>query len=232
MKQADRLRRIRRFALELIGSFLNAAFEEIIGSSVNAFKRWPIVRLDDCCRRITDGTHLTPEFLQQGVPFIFVKNIKNAHIDFKTERFISQEVYNELSARCAVEEDDILYTIVGATYGQAALVGRFTKFAFQRHIAHLKPNPKTILPKFLVSVMQLPIVKAQADRWARGAAQPTINLKELKEFMIPVPPRPLQETFVGLVDRVERLRLVHREAQRQAEHLFQTLLHRAFTTGL
>ena len=41
------------------------------------------------------------------MPFIFVKNIKNAHIDFKTAKFISEEVHNELYARCPVEEDDI-----------------------------------------------------------------------------------------------------------------------------
>jgi type I restriction enzyme, S subunit len=120
-------------------------------------------------------------------------------------------------------------TIVGATYGQAAQVGAFTKFAFQRHIAHLKPNPTQVLPKVLVTMMQLPIVKTQADRWARGAAQPTINLKELKEFLIPVPPLSLQERFAAIVGRVERLRAVQREALRQAEHLFTSLLHSAFS---
>ncbi len=41
----------------------------------------------------------------------------------------------------------------------------------------------------------------------------------------------LQQQFAALVARHERLRAVQREALRQAEHLFQALLHRAFTTG-
>jgi len=228
LEEADRLRRIRRYALKITDTFLPAAFLELFGSPREAFKRWPVVRLADCCQRITDGTHLTPEFLHQGVPFIFVKNIANARIDFKTDKFISNDVHEKLYARCPVEEDDILYTIVGATYGQAAPVGAFTKFAFQRHIAHLKPNPRLVLPRVLVTMMQLPIVKTQADRWARGAAQPTINLKELKEFLIPVPPLSLQKRFAALVERVECLRAVQREALRQAEHLFAALLHHAF----
>jgi type I restriction enzyme S subunit len=57
-------------------------------------------------------------------------------------------------------------------------------------------------------------------------------LKELKEFLIPIPSLRLQDTFAGLVERVERLGMVHRESLRQAEHLFQTLLHRAFTSGI
>ena len=228
LEQADRLRRTRRFALELSNSFLPAAFASMFGSEAACLKRWPVARLDDCCHRITDGTHVTPEFLSAGVPFIFVKNIDNGSIDFRTDKFISDETHRQLYGRCPVEQGDVLYTIVGATYGQAVTVGDFRKFAFQRHIGHLKPDDQVVLPKFLAAVMQLPVVKTQADRWARGAAQPTINLKELKEFMIPVPPLPLQEQFAALVAQHERLRAVQRESLRQSEHLFQSLLHRAF----
>jgi len=44
-----------------------------------------------------------------------------------------------------------------------------------------------------------------------------------------VPPLPLQQEFTALVERVERLRAVQREALRHAEHLFAALLHRAFS---
>ena len=37
-----------------------------------------------------------------------------------------------------------------------------------------------------------------------------------------------QQQFARIVHKFERLRAQQREAQRQAEHLFQTLLHRAF----
>ncbi len=43
-----------------------------------------------------------------------------------------------------------------------------------------------------------------------------------------VPPLPLQEKFAQIVQKFERLRIQQQEAERQAEHLFQTLLHRAF----
>ncbi len=45
------------------------------------------------------------------------------------------------------------------------------------------------------------------------------------------PPLPLQEKFAVIVQRFERLRAQQREAERQAGHLFQTLLHRAFNAG-
>jgi type I restriction enzyme S subunit len=50
----------------------------------------------------------------------------------------------------------------------------------------------------------------------------------LAELNIPVPPLPLQQRFADLVRGHERLRAAERESLRQAEHLFQSLLHRAF----
>jgi type I restriction enzyme S subunit len=43
-----------------------------------------------------------------------------------------------------------------------------------------------------------------------------------------LPPLPLQQQFAHIVHEFERLRAQQREAERQVEHLFQALLHRAF----
>ncbi len=55
-----------------------------------------------------------------------------------------------------------------------------------------------------------------------------ITLGRLREMPVFVPPLPLQHKFSALVERVENLRTVQREALRQAEHLFASLLDRAF----
>lgn len=229
LEQADRLRRTRRYTLDLSDTFLPATFRRMFGDDVQAFKKWEVRTLDECCARITDGTHLTPKFEESGVPFVFVKNISNGEISFETEKFVSDETFHELTRRCPIETNDVLYTIVGATYGQAVVVKDRVKFAFQRHVAHLKPDSAVIDPVYLGTMMQFPIIKRQADVWARGAAQPTINLKELRDFRIPLPPLAQQRAFAAIVAQHERLRATQRESLRQAEHLFQTLLHRAFT---
>lgn len=66
----------------------------------------------------------------------------------------------------------------------------------------------------------------------RTAVQFNINTEQISMLNIPLPPLSLQERFSALVHRFERLRMQEREAERQAEHLFRTLLHRAFTTDL
>jgi type I restriction enzyme S subunit len=56
-----------------------------------------------------------------------------------------------------------------------------------------------------------------------------MNTGRLAELRIPLPPLPKQEQFAVLVVRHERLRAVQRESLRQSEHLFQSLLHHAFS---
>jgi type I restriction enzyme, S subunit len=63
---------------------------------------------------------------------------------------------------------------------------------------------------------------------APQSAQKNINLEILRNLQIPVPPSTLQQKFAHIVQKNERLRAQQREAERQAEHLFQTLLHQAF----
>lgn len=228
LDQADDLRAKRREALAQLDSLTQSIFNEMFGNSEIAYRGVNTVQLSEVTTRITDGTHLTPKFLSSGVPFIFVRNFGNGKIDFETDKFISQEEHATLYKRCPVEKGDVLYTTVGATYGQAATVGDFTKFAFQRHVAHLKPDRMKIVPEFLGKLMQLPFVKKQADRWARGVAQPTVNLTELRQFEIPCPPFAKQLEFVGRAQVIDRLKDAQSVSLDQHHSLFAALQHRAF----
>jgi type I restriction enzyme, S subunit len=90
--------------------------------------------------------------------------------------------------RVRPKRGDILYTAVGATYGVAMLVDFDQPFAFQRHIAHIIPNPEIFDSAYLSLFLNSPYGKRQSDRAAIGSAQPTVTLKSLCAFQIPCPP--------------------------------------------
>lgn len=228
LDRAEALRAKRRAAIAQLDELTQALLNEVCALSRGGVKQVSRARLANITTRITDGTHLTPRFSSSGVPFIFVKNVRNGAIDFTTDKYISEHEHTELYRRCPVEPGDVLYTTVGATYGQAASVGSFTKFAFQRHLAHIKPDSSKVLPEFLGTVMQLPVVKEQADRWARGVAQPTVNLKELREFEIPLPSMTEQREFARHIAAVTKLKSAHRNSLAELDALFTALQHRAF----
>jgi type I restriction enzyme S subunit len=163
-------------------------------------KGWSREALADCCSRITDGTHLPPKFTDEGVPFIFVQHIVGGRIRFEKTKFISAETYAELNGRCPVEKGDILYSAVGS-YGVAVRVATEAPFSFQRHIAHIKPLA-VVSSEFLEYCLNSPELLAQAHKLARGVAQKTVTLGDLKRFTIPIAPLKEQRRIVQKIEEL------------------------------
>ena len=123
---------------------------------------------------------------------------------------------------------DVLFTTEGHTLGSAAQLPPFEKAAFGQRLIVLQPTDE-ITSGYLLHLILTPRFQDLVVKRSTGSAARGISSKALAEIPIPVPPLPLQQKFAALVARVERLRAVQRESLRQAEHLFQSLLHRAFT---
>jgi type I restriction enzyme, S subunit len=143
------------------------------------------VELASLCTRITDGTHQSPSFTASGVPFFFISNIIGGSVNYDTAKFVSQETFEDLTRFVRAEPGDILYSAVGS-YGVPARVESDRPVVFQRHISHIKPDPRKVNSFYLREVMASPVVKQQADRVARGGAQKTVTLGDLAKFRIPL----------------------------------------------
>ncbi len=195
---------------------------------------WEWISLAQATKRITDGTHQSPQFTNAGVPFIFVQHIVNGQISFEKTKFISEDTYEALNSRCPVEVGDILYSAVGS-YGIAVPVDTTRRFSFQRHIAHVKPLD-SVNVKYLVMCLNSPGCRSQAHRAARGVAQKTVALGELSKFYIPLPPAEEQRFIVDELERrlsvVDKLEATIEENLKQANALRQSILKRAFSGEL
>lgn len=169
-----------------------AALELSKNSLVESFisqasKSKPPISLVNGCIRVTDGTHQPPTFTDTGIPFFLVKTISSGFVDWDRTNFVSEESYQELTRRFRPKRGDILYTAVGATYGVALEVDFDNPFVFQRHIAHIIPNPEVFDSTYLSLFLNSPHGKRQSDRAAIGSAQPTVTLKSLSNFEIACP---------------------------------------------
>ena len=81
--------------------------------------------------------------------------------------------------------------------------------------------------------MNLPFMKRRLADMARGAVgQANINSKELKSIIVPVPPLPLQKQFAQRVGEIRALQAAQAASRQRTEHLFQSMLHRAFNQAL
>jgi type I restriction enzyme S subunit len=199
LDRADQLLELRSRSLKLTGSLRTAIFDDMFGSA----SLTPLA-LNEVCVRITDGTHQSPKWAADGIPFLFVSNITSGELTFDTAKYISAETWAALTARCPIEPGDVLYSTVGS-YGVPAVVRTERRFAFQRHIAHLKPRRDVMHPEVLAAQLASPALRRQADAAARGVAQKTVNLKDIKSFHVVVPPMVDQLDFVRRLEHAERM---------------------------
>lgn len=226
LDRADALCSMRRRAVVHLEELVSSTFHHMFGKLPTCNK------LADGCLRITDGTHQSPKWTDSGVPFLFISNITTGEIDFETKKFISVETWKELTRRAPITIGDVLYSTVGVTYGIPAVVRSDQPFAFQRHIAHIKPNTDVLHPDFLAAMLGSPLVKRQADRVARGAAQPTVNLSDIKDFDVVIPPYERQLEFVSRAAAIRASRLTAARALEAQSMLFDALRARAFSGQL
>ena len=165
---------------------------------------WEWVRLASLFRVITDGDHQPPPQSKEGVAFLTIGNITTGQLDFAGCRLVPEVYYQSLPRYRTPERGDILYTVVGATYGRPALVETDRVFCVQRHIAMLKPA-KAINLRFLATLLASPLIYDQASGSTTGAAQPTVALRPLRNFVAPLPPLAEQNRIVAKVDQLMAL---------------------------
>ncbi len=227
LEQADRLRRTRRYALELSDSFLPAAFRQLFGDPLSATRRFPVCELGEVTKFI-DYRGIAPNKVERGVRLVTARNVKRGTFDIEPQEFIPTEEYESWMTRGMPKPGDVLFTTEGHTLGSAAQLPVFEKIALAQRLIALQPREK-LGSEFLLHLILSGWFQSEVGKRSTGSAARGISSKQLGEIPIPLPPLALQQQFASLVARHERLRAVQREALRQAEHLFQSLLHRAFT---
>lgn len=187
----------RKQELQLLDELIKARFVEMFSDCTN------MISLSDLCLIITDGTHQSPKFQHEGIPFILVSNLSKNTVTYDTDKFISAETYKELYKRTPIEIGDILLSTVGS-YGHPAVVVEDRKFLFQRHIAYLKPKSDILNSYYMHGALLSPGCQRQIEEKVKGIAQKTLNLSEIRKIRIPVPSLDLQKQYADFVHQVNK----------------------------
>ena len=222
LDQADALRAKRRKALAQLDSLTQSIFIEMFGGA----NEYPISSLADLCELITDGTHQTPEYADDGVIFLSAKNVTSGYVDWERIKFIPQSLHLELHRRLSPRLNDILLAKNGTT-GVAAIVDRDCTFDIYVSLALLRAK-QGVLPAFLLGAINSPICKQQFNDSLKGVGVPNLHLKEIRATQIPHPPLSLQNEFLSRITALEKLKVSQRSSLAELDNLFASLQHRAF----
>lgn len=139
---------------------------------------------------LTDGPHTTPQFFENGIPFVSAEAVScgNGHIDFEHIRgFISYDFYKECCKKYIPQINDIYMIKSGATTGRVAIVDTDKIFTIWSPLAVFRCNPSVIIPQFLFYALQAkPYQQQVQDGWSYGTQQ-NIGMRVLEKLKIAYP---------------------------------------------
>ncbi|WP_164978074.1 restriction endonuclease subunit S [Acinetobacter junii] len=150
---------------------------------------------------ITDGPHETPNFVDDGVPFISAEAISKGKIDFDKKRgYITPELNAIYSKKYSPKIEDIYMVKSGATTGKVAMVETTETFNIWSPLAVFRCNKNKVLPKFLLAVFNSShFYDALVLNWSYGTQQ-NIGMGVLSNIEIPCPPLKEQAEIIQHLD--------------------------------
>lgn len=174
---------------------------------------------------VRDGTHDSPKFLPDGVPFLTSKNIYGGKLDLSDLKFISESDHVNFSRRSKVDRDDVLFAMIGSI-GNPVIVNTDLDFSF-KNMALFKYFSKALSsPQFLQ--VFLSVIAADVKVKAAGGVQSFVALGTIRSQPIALPPLAEQHRIVAKVDELmalcDRLEAEQTDAESAHAKLVETLL--------
>ena len=213
-------------AKELFESYLQGVFE-------NKGEGWEEKQLNEITE-VKDGTHDSPKYINEGIPFVTQKNIRQYGLSFSDTKFITDNDHEKFYKRSNVTYGDILISMIGANRGMAAIVDDKRIFSI-KNVGLIKES-KNINKQFLLYYLKSSLAMKYVLYMSNGGAQEFIGLTALRSFPIPYPTLKEQQTIVqkleALSTETKKLEAIYQDKIKDLEELKKSVLQKAFSGEL
>jgi type I restriction enzyme S subunit len=171
------------------------------------------------------------DYCEEGVPLIFVRNIRAENFSIEQATFVTHVKAAELAAHMA-RPGDILITKMGDPPGDSAIYPAgfpeavITADVIKLHVA------STYSLRFILYALRSPFLRRQILSQTKGVAQKKVSLERFAKIPIPIPPFAEQERIADEVERrfsvLDQVEATVNASFRRCGQLRQAVLKRAF----
>ncbi|MDA0199237.1 MAG: restriction endonuclease subunit S [Bacteroidetes bacterium] len=194
-------------------------------------KNWELKYLDDVCELITCGVAARPNYVDEGVPFLSAKNVKDGQIIWSGYNCITEETHKELTKNNKPLKGDLLYTRVGS-YGEAAVIEDDYEFSVFVSLTLIKVDKSKLNNYYLKHYLNSEAVKNLAKASISGSGVGNLNVGTVRKFTIPLPPLPEQQRIVSILDEafaaIAKAKANAEQNLKNAKELFESYLQGVF----
>ena len=207
-----------------MSSELRKLWEHAGGAIPGDWKIVPLESLLKTNKSITVGVMYPGADTPDGIPLIRVGDIKDGVIPAKPSYSISIET-NEEYKRTQLQGDELLITLVGNPGECVVVKPQMAGWNAARAIAVIRLQDTT-LRVYLKTVLESAAGKHLIDAVLNTTVQKTLNLKDIKQLPIPMPPKGAVEaisSFSGAItNRIALLRETNATLEAIAQALFKS----------
>ena len=158
------------------------------------------------------------EFLDEGVPFLNVGDIKENNIEVENAKRIDEKLSVEVLKKSLVLEGQVLLTIAGTIGNAAVAYGLPKNTNSNQAIANITLKDE-VSPFFLSTFLNSKYGKSQTGRLTISSVQPNLLLTQVKLVKVPIPSDELQKTIEKSYKDFQQLLRKSAEAYKEAEQL-------------
>lgn len=169
---------------------------------------WGVEKFNEVTNLITCGLAATPKYVKEeaGKPFLSAQNVRNGRVVYENYRYISNELFDQITKHNKPEKGDLLYTRVGAGIGEAGVIEDDFEFGIYVSLTLIKTDNRYLHNNFLLHLLNSPRYKflAKNGQFAGGGVQ-NLNVQIVRQFLIPLPSLPEQKVIAGVLSDADAL---------------------------
>ena len=188
-------------------------------------EEWKEYKAKDFCTSVTDGTHDSPKPKSFGHYLITSKHLKDNRIDYSTANLISEEDYQKVIQRSAVEQYDILFSMIGTIGNVVQVKLEQVDFAV-KNMGIFKMGKEPLKSYWLYYWLKSDFSKEYINQRLAGSTQSYLTLDSLRNYPILYPGDHLANKIISILksldDKIENNRKINENLEQQAQALFKS----------
>lgn len=232
IEEARRLRNsLTQETPALVQAHLNRVFGDPYRGAEGRFGIASFRPLSDVVDDVADGPHVTPTYVELGIPFVTAQSITSGHVDLSNTKHITAEDHRQFQRRARAEKGDVLITKDG-TIGIPCFVDTDEGFSFFVSVALVKPRRGIMDGRFLTWALRAPYLQQRMREHSKGDMIRHLVLREIRQLLVPVTPHLEQRRIVEELDvlqaELDTLKRLQAETAAELDALLPSILDRAF----
>jgi type I restriction enzyme S subunit len=175
------------------------------------------------------------DYKSDGIPILRLQNIGKGFFIDKDIKFINEEKAEELKYHSFLS-GDIALAKLGIPIGKTCIIPNHLKSGIiTADIVRIRPDKNVVDYNFLEYFLNTDLSVDQLTGNISGATRPRVNLSDVRNLEIPLPPLPEQQRIVSILDEcfaaIDKAKANAEQNLKNAKELFESYLQEVFENG-